>query len=193
MTKEQNTADNIILVRQAQAGSAEAYGQLYDIYIKKIYDFVYYKTLHKNTAEDIVSEVFLKAWKNINQFQDGNFSAWLYMIARNSVIDNYRQQKNLVNIEDCWDLADGQDFLTKIDSDLKIEKIKLAMSELKNSERELVIMRLWLDLSFKEIAEQLGKTEGAVKMSFARSLSVLKNKVPLAIFILWPELIKIWK
>jgi RNA polymerase sigma-70 factor (ECF subfamily) len=193
MTKELNKTNNLVLIEQAQAGQAEAFGKLYDFYIKKIYDFVYYKTLHKNTAEDIVSEVFLKAWKNINQFKDGSFSAWLYAIARNAVIDNYRKQQDLIDIDDCWDLSDGQDFLTKIDSGLKIEKIKQAMSELKSSDRELVIMRLWLDMSFKDIAEQLGKTEGAVKMSFGRALVSLKNKIPLALIILWPELIKIWK
>lgn len=193
MTQEKNQTSDLILIRQAQAGQSEAFGKIYDLYIKKIYDFVYYKTLHKNTAEDIVSEVFLKAWKNINQFKDGSFSAWLYTIARNAIIDNYRKQQDLIDIDDCWDLADGQDFLTKIDSDLKVEKIKQAMSSLKASDRELVIMRLWLDMSFKDIAEQLGKTEGAVKMSFGRALINLKGKIPLALIILWPELIKIWK
>jgi DNA-directed RNA polymerase specialized sigma24 family protein len=67
------------------------------------------------------------------------------------------------------------------------------MSSLKASDRELIIMRLWLDMSFKDIAEQMGKTEGAVKMSFGRALISLKNKIPLALIILWPELIKIWK
>ena len=193
MIKESSQINNLLLIEQAQAGKSEAFGELYDFYIKKIYDFVYYKTLHKNTAEDIVSEVFLRAWKNINQFKDGSFSAWLYAIARNAVIDNYRKQQDLIDIDDCWDLSDGQDFLAKIDGGLKIEKIKQAMSELKSSDRELVIMRLWLDMSFKDIAEQLGKTEGAVKMSFGRALVSLKNKIPLALIILWPELIKIWK
>jgi RNA polymerase sigma-70 factor (ECF subfamily) len=193
MTQEKNQTNDLILIRQAQAGQSEAFGEIYDLYIKKIYDFVYYKTLHKNTAEDVVSEVFLKAWKNINQFKDGSFSAWLYTIARNSIIDNYRKQQDLIDIDDCWDLADGQDFLSKIDGNLKIEKIKQAMSSLKASDRELIIMRLWLDMSFKDIAEQMGKTEGAVKMSFGRALISLKNKIPLALIILWPELIKIWK
>ncbi|MFZ2310227.1 MAG: sigma-70 family RNA polymerase sigma factor [Patescibacteria group bacterium] len=193
MTQEKNQTSDLILIREAQAGQSEAFGKIYDLYIKKIYDFIYYKTLHKNTAEDIVSEVFLKAWKNINQFKDGSFSAWLYAIARNAIIDNYRKQQDLIDIDDCWDLADGQDFLNKIDENLKIEKIKQAMSSLKASDRELIIMRLWLDMSFKDIAEQTGKTEGAVKMSFGRALVSLKNKIPLALIILWPELIKIWK
>jgi RNA polymerase sigma-70 factor (ECF subfamily) len=144
-------------------------------------------------AEDICSEVFMKAWKNINQFSGGSFSAWLYAIARNAVSDHYRRTVEISDIDDCWDLSDGEDFIGLIDSNLKIEKIKKAMFDLKVQERELLIMRLWLDLSFKEIADQLNKTEGAVKMSFGRALIALKNKIPLAIFILWPELIKIWK
>ncbi len=185
--------NDFILVQKAQSGDATAFGILYDSYIKKIYNFIYYKTLNKEVAEDVCSETFIKAWKNIGQLHDGSFSAWLYTIARNSVIDYYRQAKDHSNIEDCWDLSDGKDFLEKIDCDLKIEIIKQALSSLKIEERDLLIMRLWLDLPFKEIAEQLNKTEGAAKMSFSRALTSLKNKIPLAIFILGPELLNIWK
>lgn len=185
--------EETVLIRQAQAGDPEAFGRLYDFYIKKIYDFIYYKTLHKDTAEDLTSEVFTKVWKNITQFSTGSFSAWLYTIARNSVVDYYRRQKDNVNLEDCWDLSDNEDFLGRIDDNLKVETIKQAMSELKSAERELIIMRLWLDLSFAEISEQTGRSEGAVKMSFGRALDKIRNKVPLAIFILWPEIIHICK
>lgn len=193
MTKNPSLNNDFVLIKSAQQGEASAFGILYDTYIKKIYNFIYYKTLNKEVAEDICSEVFMKAWKNINQFADGSFSAWLYTIARNSISDHYRRAVDISDIDDCWDLSDGEDFLALIDSNLKIEKIKQAMFDLKVQERELLIMRLWLDLSFKEIAEQLNKTEGAVKMSFGRALIALKNKIPLAVFILWPELIKIWK
>lgn len=193
MTQNSNQSQDLDLVKSIQNGNVSDFGVLYDSYIRKIYDFIYYKTLNKELAEDICSEVFVKALKNIRQFTDGSFCAWLYAIARNAVSDHYRRNVDIADIEDCWDLSDGEDFLGLIDSNLKVEAIKKAMFDLKIQERELLIMRLWLDLPFKEIAQQLNKTEGAVKMSFNRALINLKNKVPLAIFILWPELIKIWK
>lgn len=181
------------LALEARRGNAESFGRLYELYIKKIYDFVYYKTLNKEVAEDITSLVFVKAWHKINQFKDRSFSAWLYTIARHAVVDHYRRERFHQDIDDCWDLADQTDFLKQIDSDLKIEVIKEAMKSLKNEEREILIMRFWLDLSFLEIAEQLGKQEGAVKMSLGRTLKNLKNKVPLLVIILWPEIINICK
>lgn len=181
------------LALAAKSGNSESFGRLYEIYIKKIYDFIYYKTLNKEVAEDITSIVFIKAWNKIEQFREGSFSAWLYMIARNAVTDYYRREKGYDNIDDCWDLADKTDFLTTIDRDLDVDLIKEAMKSLKDQEREILIMRFWLDLSFSEIAERLNKKEGAVKMALGRTLKDLKNKVPLAMIILWPEIINICK
>lgn len=181
------------LALDAKAGNSESFGRLYDIYIKKIYDFIYYKTLNKEVAEDLTSIVFIKAWDKIGQFQDGSFSAWLYMIARNAVIDYYRREKGHDDIDDCWDLADKADFLADIDNGLNIDLIKEAMKGLKDQDREILIMRFWLDLSFSEIAERLDKKEGAVKMALGRTLKYLKNKIPLAIILLWPEITNICK
>ncbi len=185
--------DDFDLVLEAQAGNSESFGKLYDIYIKKIYDFVYFKTLNKDVAEDIISLTFLKAWNKINQFKNGSFAAWLYMIARNSIIDHYRQNKTTINIEDCWDIADKNDFLGQVDENLNVEIIREAMKNLKTQDREIIIMRFWLDLSFKEIAERLDKSEGAIKMTLGRSLKILKTQVPLAIIILWPGIINLCK
>lgn len=145
--------------------------------------------MNRDNAEDITSEVFMKAWKNISQFQGDSLAAWLYSISRNAVIDHYRRQKTTTDIEDCWDLSGDSDLLDKTDQSLRMEVIRQALKELSPREREIIIMRLWLDLSFKEISERLEKQEGAVKMAFKRSLIKLKSKVPLAIFLIWPSLI----
>lgn len=181
------------LALDTKAGNPESFGRLYDIYIKKIYDFIYYKTLNKEVAEDITSTVFTKAWDKIGQFKEGSFSAWLYMIARNAVTDYYRREKGHDDIDDCWDLADKTDFLADIDNGLNVDLIKEAMKSLKDQDREILIMRFWLDLSFSEIAERLNKKEGAVKVALGRTLKDLKNKIPLAMIIIWPEIINICK
>jgi RNA polymerase sigma-70 factor (ECF subfamily) len=179
------------LVQRAKTGDGAAFGELYDTYIKSIYNFIFFKTLIKETAEDITSIVFTKAWQKIGQFKGESVAAWLYAISRNAVADYYRSEKNNLNIEDFWDLADTDNFLEKIDSGLAIGEIKKAMSSLSAREREIIIMRFWLDMSFKEIAASFGKQEGAVKMTLKRSLRALKNKIPLALIILGPNIINI--
>jgi len=181
------------LVEASKVGSQEAFSGLYDIYIKKIYNFIYYKTLNDVVAEDICSGVFIKAWQKLQQFQEGSFSAWIYTIARNSITDYYRREKNYLNIDDCWDLADKNDFLSQIDNGLNFDRIRPILLDLKKEEREILIMRFWMDFSFQEIAEHLNKNEGAVKMSCGRALKKIKNKIPLALFTILPSLINIWK
>jgi RNA polymerase sigma-70 factor (ECF subfamily) len=181
------------LLALAKLGESESFARLYDLYIKKIYNFIYYKTLNQAVAEDISSQVFLKAWQKLQQFKDGNFGAWLYTIARNAVSDHYRREKEHTNIDDCWDLSDKDDFLGRVDKNLYLEKIRFLLAELKREDREILIMRFWQDMSFQEIAERLDKQEGAVKMACGRALKKMKNKIPMAIFILLPGIINICK
>ncbi|MDD3285779.1 MAG: RNA polymerase sigma factor [Patescibacteria group bacterium] len=189
LNKEQEAA----LIAATKERDTEAFGSLYDTFVKKIYDFVYYKTLNKEVAEDIVSLVFTKAWQKINQFKSGSFSAWLYTIARNAIVDYYRRDRKNVDIDDCWDLSDESDFLAKVDTNLHLEHLRAALADLNSRERDILIMRFWQDLSFAEIAERLDKKEGAVKMACGRALQALKIKMPLAVFILLPGLINICK
>lgn len=180
-------------VASAKSGDTHAFACLYDAYIKQIYDFVFYKTMHQEIAEDITADVFLKAWKKIDKFKSGKFVAWLYVIARNSVIDYYRKTKEIKNVDDCWDLSDGQDILLNTDKLMQIEKLKKIMSSFNYSDREILIMRFWQDLSFAEIAGLLNKEQGAVKMACARAIKKIQTKMPLSLFIVLPNLINIWK
>lgn len=186
-----NTTKERDFVKSAQNGDSDAFAVLYDAYISQIYNFIYYKTLHQETAEDISAEVFIKAWRKLAQFKDGSFVAWLYSIARHTVIDYYRRHHEHQDIDDCWDLTDGTDFLAMIDQGLNLDKVKSALKSLKSEDREILIMRFWQDLSFAEIAQRLDKKEGAVKMSCARALERLRSNMPLALFILLPKLINL--
>ena len=181
------------LVKLAQVGDRHAFAKLYDFYLRKIYDFVFFKTMQKEQTEDIVSQVFLKAWKNINSYKQNSFSAWLYKIARNAVIDFYRQDKNNKNIDDFWDLASNDDLLSQTNNSLQLQKIKKLMVDLKSEERDIIIMRFWLDLPFKEIAQRLSKNEGAIKMSLKRTLEKIKGEALLLLIITSPQIENIWK
>jgi len=173
-------------VERVQAGDKNAFGELYEIYIKKIYDFIYYKTHHHQTAEDLTSLVFVKALEKINNFkidETSSFQAWLYQIARNTVIDYYRTDKKQINIEDVWDLAQDEDFEFDLDTKMQLEEIKKHLANLKSKQRDIVIMRVWQEMSYKEIAAIMGESEANCKMIFSRALVKLKEEMPLAVLL----------
>jgi RNA polymerase sigma-70 factor, ECF subfamily len=178
-----NTEQDIIA--SCQSGNTERFGELYDRYIRKIYTFIYYKTLHKQTAEDLTSEVFFKALKNIRSVNpEKKFSTWLYAIARNAVIDHYRTFKRTTDIEDAWDVGDDNDLSEKLDDTKTFEKLQKGLVRLSPIQREIVILRIWEDMSYREIADVVGKTEENSKMIFSRSIAKLRTDVLLALLTL---------
>ena len=89
------------ILAKAKAGNQAAFGEIYNLFFKKIYQFIYYRVGHKEAAEDLAEEVFLKAFGKISSVNDdSSFVGWLYQIARNIVIDYYRGKKNVVALED---------------------------------------------------------------------------------------------
>lgn len=158
---------------------------LYAQYVKKIFSFIYYKTHHKETAEDLTSQTFLKALRSLDQFdpEKGKFSTWLYQIARNQVIDFYRAKRSDINIEDVWDLAGQEDILRDFDAAEKLKKVQEYLKKLKPDQREVVLLRVWEGMSYREIAEVLGKDEAHCRVIFSRTIQALREQMPLAVFL----------
>ncbi len=166
------------IVERAKRGEAEAFGSLYDHYHPKIYRFVLLKTSHKETAEDLTHQAFLSAWQNIHGFSYRGFpfGSWLYQIAKNSVIDHYRSAKKTTPIESVAELLGSSvNHEEKADARLKIQSVYEALKQLSGDHQDIVIMRFVEELSPGEIAQALGKTEGAVRVMQHRALSALKN------------------
>jgi len=176
------------LIRLVKQGDKESFGVLYDKYITRIYKYIYYKTHHTETAEDLTSLTFTSAFQNIDLFSenkgDGNFNAWLYQIARNKVTDYYRKKKIDYNIEDAWDLASNENIEMDTDHKIKIEQVKEYLKNLTTEQRDIVIMRIWQQMSYKEIANVLGKSDNSCKMAFSRIINQLRKDMPLGIFLL---------
>ncbi len=166
--------------RCRRGGTAE-FGVVYDAYFRSIYNFIYYKTLHRETAEDLTSKTFTKALKNINDYRSekGDFSAWLYQIARNNIRDHFRARKNDANIDDIYDLAADDDPLLDADNAVLLAQARAELAKIKPEQRETIMLRIWEGKSFREIAELSGKSEGAVKMMFSRSISQLRSALAL--------------
>lgn len=149
------------IAKKASEGDGESFGILYDIYIKKIYRFVYFKTHHKETAEDLTSKIFIKAYQGIKRLdlRKGNFPGWIYKIARNTVIDYYRTQKYYSDIDDIWDLYSSEKLEEDTDTVFMIGKVKECLVQLSSLQRDIIIMRLWDGMSYKEISQALEKSE----------------------------------
>jgi RNA polymerase sigma-70 factor (ECF subfamily) len=173
------------IIKACQAGNFDGFGALYEAYIRKIYDFIYYKTYHKETAEDIASAVFMKALENIGSYKPGkgSFSAWLYGIARHAVIDHYRRGKPEIPVEDIWDLAEPRDFTVDIDAKHQLKEVQTHLAKFKPAHREIMMLRLWQELSYREIAEIAGTSEANCKMIFSRTLGKLRAEMGPAAFI----------
>lgn len=174
------------IIRECQKGNLDEFTELYEQYFEKIYRFIYYKTHHQQTAEDLTSQVFIKTLENIGRFNPGQglFSSWLYRIARNKVIDYYRTEKKEFDITGFWDLKTGE----KIDYDLenkeKLDEVRRYLDKLKPAQREIMVMRIWDGLSYQEIAEILNKKEANCKMIFSRTMKKLRQEIPLALLII---------
>jgi RNA polymerase sigma-70 factor (ECF subfamily) len=171
--------EELELIQRAQSGETEAFGKLYDTYVSKIYRFILLKVTRRADAEDLTHHVFLSAWQNIRsyRFQGNPFSSWLYKIAHNAVIDFYRTQKPHVDIELVSEdsFSHLPDLEQELDRGAELIQVRHALTQLKQEDQSVLIMKFIDDLSNKEIAETLQKTEGAVRVMQHRALKQLKK------------------
>lgn len=164
----------------------EAFIKVYDESVNDIYRFVYFKIGNKEEANDITSMVFLKTWNHIqnNSLEDSKtLRALLYKIARNTIIDHYRETGNKITTslddeENKIDVVDeAQDPQEKMDNEANLELIKSKLPLLKEEYREVIIMKFINDLTLEEIADVSGKTRGNVRVLLHRALGALKDLV----------------
>ena len=167
------------IVESAVKGEASAFGLLYDHYQPKIYRFVFIKVSRREDAEDLTHQVFLNAWQNIARYKNIGFpfSSWLYQIARNQVIDFYRTRKAEARIDE----VSPEYFLSpavaefEIDQNIELTRVREAILKLKPDYQDVVIMRFVEELSPKEVAAAVKKSEGAVKLIQHRAIKQLKQ------------------
>jgi RNA polymerase sigma factor (sigma-70 family) len=174
------------LIVKSKEGDKQAFGVLYDHYIRRIYNYIFYKTFQKETAEDLTSQTFYKALRGIQSVDENKpFGAWLYTIAGNSVIDHYRSAKHNADIDDIWDVSDDTtDIEGDTDTQLRFGKVQKYLKQLAPSERDIIMMRVWQELSYKEIADIVGKSEASCKMVYSRAIKKLRDVIPATLLLL---------
>lgn len=167
-------------VKKAIAGDKIAFGELYKIFLNKIYRFVYYLVGDEFVAEDITQNTFLKAWNGLSGFSmdRGTFQSYLFTIARNLVIDTQRKKKSY-SLEGGYgkDVETGENFIENVWKDETNKKVHQALTDLSEFDRQLVILRFFEEMRFDEIAEIVGKESGTVRVKIHRILEKLKGQL----------------
>ena len=153
------------LVRRAQHHDQEAFAQLYEEHFDKIYRYVTLRIGNKTEAEDMTQQVFLNALESISSFKWKGipFSAWLFRIAHNQVVDYLRRKKRTaVPLDESLASNDNNPQLV-VEQRLDIEQLLLATKQLTGAQREVISLRFAGELSIAQAAKAMGKSQGAVK------------------------------
>ncbi len=177
-TVTQDQSKMIVLVEKASNGDIDAFGELYTLFNEKIYRYVFYHVKDKMTAEDITEEVFMKAWKAIDSCKgkEPTFQAWLYRIAHNQVIDYLRTRRVFVAIE-VADEAKDSTIEQEVEGALEWQELLGIIGCLPEKQRQVVILKFIEDLDNSEIAQVVGKSEGAVRILQMRALATLRQQL----------------
>ena len=178
MTAAEEIERLVILV---QKGDQDAFAKIYDLFIDPIYRYIFYRVKDEE-AEDLVETVFLKAWENIRQYKPGNksFSAWIFRIAHNLVIDHYRANSNSTNVELDDNLPDHKREHNPIRSTENIlhqRSLKKALACLSKKYQEVIIYKFINEFSNEEIAKIMKKSEGSIRILQFRALKALKKEL----------------
>ena len=165
------------LVQRAISGDAEAFASLYDTYVDRVYRFIFFRVGESRLAEDLTSQTFLKAWESVGRYQIRGlpFAAWLFRIARNKVIDNYRVSKETVSLEAALSTQPDPNGRVdeKVEGHLEIEQLRVALRRLTEDQRQVLTLKFIEGLSTKEISQITGKQEGAIRALQMRGLQAL--------------------
>jgi RNA polymerase sigma-70 factor (ECF subfamily) len=168
------------LVKQAQAGSLEAFGLLYERFAPQAYRFIYAHLGNQQDAEDLVEEVFLRVWRSLPQYQERGipFRAFVMRVARNALIDSYR---SVARMEQPLALEENVPIDTKPNPEdvaqqrQEVEEIRKVIFQLPKDYRTVVTLRFLANLSPEETALVMGKSPGAVRVMQHRALEALRK------------------
>ena len=168
------------LMRLVQAGDFSPAGEIYDRYSSRLYNFAYRFLRNSEAAEDATQEVFVKMLKHANQFHgDAKLSTWLFSITANWCRDYLRKSDNkakeaedvLITLPAPSELAPDRNLERREDE----QRIQKALTALTPEQREAILLSRYQGLSYAEIAQISGCSEGAVKTRVFRAMETLKR------------------
>lgn len=170
------------LIEKAQNGDRDAFGLIYERYAEIIFRFTFSQLSNYQDAEDLTEEIFLRIWRSLPTYEQKGvpFVAYIFRIARNALIDFYRQaarNRNQISIEE--ELVGQSIFEPEQQAALNTDQkeIRAKLKELREDYRNVLILRFFSGLSTEETARALGKSPGAVRVLQHRALAALKKSI----------------
>jgi RNA polymerase sigma-70 factor (ECF subfamily) len=167
-------------LKLAAQGDQEAFGVLYERYVSRIYSYIYYRTGNQHDAEDLTARVFFRALRHVENYKDRGLplSAWLYRIAHNLVANWHRDnsRRNEVPLDEILLVRHGGDLpeVVLIENEEK-EKLLKVIHHLPADRQQLILLKFGEHLSNAEIGRVMGRSEGAVKSLYHRTLLSLRD------------------
>lgn len=182
------------LVERARHGDSQAFGQLYQRHVERVYSYVLFRVRDKSVAEDLTQEVFLQVLRSIGVFDwRGALAPWLLRIARNTVIDHWRKQgrrkERTLSVIEADEGGDGDSRMDRIESEdaqaamamaeraIDRDLIARLSVELTDLQQQVLALRFASGLSVRETAEAMERSEGAVKNLQHHALKTLRHKL----------------
>lgn len=155
------------LVARACRGDKEAFTKLYESHFDRIYRYLVIKIGNQAEAEDMTQRVFIRAYESIASYKSQGvpFSAWLYRIAHNQMVDYVRREskKPTIPLDESLPITGKSNPEHEVEVKIELEKVVAASQKLTKAQREVISLRFGGGLSLSEVAQTMGKTEGAIK------------------------------
>ena len=177
-TETSQGQDTTVLVQKAIKGDVDAYGELYRIYLDRIYRYVFYLVGNTMMAEDITEEVFIKAWKAIKSCRgrEKTFSPWLYRIAHNHMVDTLKKTPKNASSE-FNDSAESKDVAQQVEVTLECQQVIKMISDLPELQKQVIILKFLDGADNDEIEQITGKRQGAIRALQMRALITLRERL----------------
>lgn len=169
--------DDEQLIKKVKNGDAAAFGILYEQYAELIFRYIYSHLENRLDAEDLTEEIFLRVWRALPKYDERGlpFTAFLFRIARNSLIDHYRQNRTVHSIDE-MELRTGEPGPEEVvDTNIENVHLRTTIAGLKEDYRNVLIFRFLSGLSPEETAQIMQRSVGAVRVLQHRALSALKD------------------
>jgi RNA polymerase sigma-70 factor (TIGR02952 family) len=172
-----------LLASRASMGDREAYAELYQRYVDKIYRYIYYKVGQQAETEDLTSQTFMKAWDAIGDYEWRNhpFGAWLFRIAHNLVVDYHRARRDNVSLTDASPQLEQRASRDDVRPEkilgemITMDRVRHAIGRLTEEQQQVLILRFFEGMSTGEVADLMGKRRGAIRGLQFRALSALRE------------------
>lgn len=166
------------IIDGCKSGDAESFAQIVDAYASRLYGYFYRLTGDRNLSDELLSELFMRLVEKIGTYKGGSFESWLFRIASNIFHDHLRSRKRHRKLLDSrraeMEFQTPEPKVSDV-KDEKLDKLQIQLGRVDADTKELIMLRFYSDLSFKEIAEVRSEPIGTALSKLHRGLKKLRE------------------